>query len=161
MFRSRQDYLLRLIEELTQFLARAVFQRKAGRERQALAAIVESCERLFGLEAAELFQFTPDQHFVMLTDGEAPDNARAKVLIYAALTAEAGRNYAALGKTELARASFLSALRLTLRSREAFPTDAPPPSYAPPIPELLQPLQDQPLDAETTSWLRPGDSAPA
>lgn len=157
MFRSRQDYLLRLIEELTQFLARAVFQRQAGREREALSAIVESCERLFGLEAAQLFQFTPDQHFVMLTDGEAPDNARAKVLIYAALTAEAGQNYAALGKTELARASLLSALRLTLRARESLPTAEPPPSYAPSISDLLRQLQDQPLDPETASWLRPGD----
>jgi hypothetical protein len=158
MFRSRQDYLLRLIEELTQFLARAVFQRKAGREMESLTAIVESCERLFGLEAAELFQFTPEQHFVMLTDGESPENARAKTLIYAALTAEAGRNYASLGKAELARGSFLSALRLTLRARESFPTDDPPPSYAPSIAELLQQLQGQPLDAETSGWLRPGDA---
>ena len=160
MFRSRQDYLLRLIEELTQFLARAVFQRKAGREIEALTAIVESCERLFGVEAAQLFQFTPDQHFVMLTEGEAAENARAKVLIYAALTTEAGRNYAALGKTELARASFLSALRLTLRARESFPADDPPPSYAPSIPDLLGQLKDQPLDAEINSWLKPGDRAP-
>jgi hypothetical protein len=159
MFRSRQDYLLRLIEELTQFLARAVFQRKGGREQESLTAIVQSCERLFGLEAAELFQFTPDQHFIMLTDGEAPENARAKALIYAALTAEAGRNYAALGKTDLARASFLSALRLTLRTRENFPTDDPPPSYAPAIPELLGLLQGQPLDPETAGWLRPGDTS--
>ena len=51
----------------------------------------------------------------------------------------------------------LDALRLTLRTRENFPTDDPPPSYAPAIPELLGLLQGQPLDPDTAGWVRPGD----
>jgi hypothetical protein len=153
MLSSRRDYLLRLIDEVGQFLARAVFQRKGGGEQEALQTVVQSCERLFGLEAGQLFQFTPDQHFLMLTEGEEPDNARAKVLIYAALNVEAGRNYAALKKAELARVSFLNALRLTLRAELSFPTDSPPP-YAPSVAELLVLLKDAPIDPDTTELLR-------
>lgn len=153
MFSSRRDYLLRLIDEVGQLLARAVFQRKGGREQEALHSVVESCERLFGLEASQLFQFTPDRHFFMLTDGEETDNARAKVLIYAALNLEAGRNYAALKKPELARVSFLNALRFTLRARLSFPTDTPPP-YTPQVAELLDLLEDEPLDPEIAGLLR-------
>ncbi len=152
MLSSRRDYLLRLIEEVSQFLARAVFHRKAGREQEALEAIVQSCERLFALEAAQLFQFTPEQHFLMLTEGEEPDNARARVLLYAALNLEAGRNYMALKRRELARISFLNALRFTLRARLSFPTDTPP-AYAPHVDELLELLKEEPLDPETLGLL--------
>ena len=148
-----------MIDEVTQFLARAVFHRKGGGEQDALHSIVQACERLFGLEADRLFQFTPDQHFLMLTEGEAPENARAKVLIFAALNAEAGRNYAALRKPDLARVSFLNALRFTLRARLSFPTDALP-AYAPQVAELLELLRDQPLDAETAGLLASTGASP-
>jgi len=153
MLRTRRDYLLRIIDEVVEFLARAVFQRKAGREQESLQSIVQACERLFGLEADALFQFNPDQHFVMLTEGAEPAEASARVLLYAALNVEAGRNYSALKRPELARVSYLNALRLALRTRVAFPGGAAP-HYAPDIPELLALLSDQPLDAETTGLLR-------
>ena len=46
------------------------------------------------------------------TEGEPADIARRKVLIYAALNTEAGHIYQKLGNRALARASFVSALRL-------------------------------------------------
>ncbi len=153
MLRSRRDYLLRIIDEVGEFLARAVFKRKAGREQESFQSIVQACERLFGLEADALFQFDPDQHFAMLTKGSEPDQACAQVLLYAALNLEAGRNYAALKRPELARVSFLNALRFTLRARVAFPTGTPS-AYAPDVPTLLALLTDQPLDDETAELLR-------
>ncbi len=153
MISSRRDYILRIIEEVAQLLARLIFQRSSGRTVDALHSIVAASERLFGLEADKLFQFTPDQHFAMLVTDESPEIARDKVLLYAALNTEAGRCYTSLGNHAMARASYLNALRFTLRALDEFPRGSVP-VFAPKIPDLLEALKDQPLDAETAELLR-------
>jgi hypothetical protein len=153
MITSRRDYLLRIIDEVGRLLARVIFQRQNRREQEALQSVVQACERLFNLEAAQLFQFTPDQHFFMLTQGESPEDARDKVLLYAALNTEAARAYLGLNNATMARSSFLNALRFTLRARKEFPTGNLP-EYAPKVPELLDALKDQPLDPETQELLQ-------
>lgn len=150
MLTSRRDYILRIIDEVSQLLARVLLKRREGQEQEALHTIVAACERLFALEAHQLFQFTPDQHYLMLTNGEPPEIARQKVLIYAALNAEAAGIYQKLGKLALARASFLSALRLSLKAREQFGAEALP-DYAPKIDELLVALANEPLDPDTAA----------
>ena len=81
MLTSRRDYILRIIDEVGRLLARALFKRRAGANAEALEAIVQSCERLFSMEADKLFQFTPEQHFAMLADAETPENGRDKILL--------------------------------------------------------------------------------
>lgn len=152
MLTSRRDYILRLIDEVGRLLARAVMKRRGGAQVEALEAVVHSCERLFDLEADKLFQFTPDQHFVMLAEGEPPEIARDKILLYAALNAEAGQIYRAMGRATMARASTLNALRFALRARLEFPV-ADLPAYAPAISELREQLSDEPLDAATADLL--------
>ncbi len=152
MITSRRDYLLRLIDEVGRLLARAVFKRRAGAAAEALEAVVASCERLFNLEADKLFQFTPEQHFAMLADDETAEAGRDKILLYAALNAEAGLIYRALGKPSLARASLLNALRFTLRARLEFPAENLP-AFAPDITSLCAELAAEPLDAETQGLL--------
>src|SRR6185295_5047780 len=115
-------------------------------------SVVSACERLFQLEAVQLFQFTPDQHFAMLIEGEAPDVAREKVLLYAALNEEAGRCYRDLGNTALSQQSFLNALRLTLKAQQTCPGLGLP-AFAPDPTGLLKLLADVPLDADTTALL--------
>ncbi len=153
MLTSRRDYLLRLIDEVGRLLARALMKRQQSAPLDALDAVVRGCERLFGLEADKLFQFTPEQHFAMLAEGEPPEMASDKILLYAALCAEAGRNYELIGRRELARASTLNALRLYLRARIEFPT-APLPAHAPDPATLQDALADAPLDPETAALLR-------
>ena len=97
-----------------------------------------------------MFQFTPDQHFAMLADGETPDIARDKILLYAALNAEAGRCYTALGNAALARQSLVNALRLTLKAAQLCPGPGQP-DYAPDPVQLLQLLTAAPLDADTAT----------
>jgi hypothetical protein len=152
MLTSRRDYILRLIAEVGRMLNRALHQRRAGTPEAALETVVHSCERLFGLEADQLFQFTPEQHVAMLIEGEPPEIARDKLLLYAALNAEAGRVYRLMGKRDLARGSALHALRLCLRARLDYPA-APLPLYAPEIAELRTALADEPLDAATAALL--------
>jgi len=152
---SRRDYLLRIIDEVSAFLARVIFQRNKGNLQDALQTVVQGCERLFSMEAERLFQFTPDQHFAMLTLDEPPELARDKVLLYAALNAEAGKIYAALGNRPMARGSYLNALRFALKARIAYPAvSAAPPTYAPTVTELIETLKDTPLDADTAELLR-------
>jgi len=157
---SRRDYLLRIIDEVRAFLARVIFQRNKGNLQDALQSVVSGCERLFAMDAERLFQFTPDQHFVMLTLDEPPEIARDKVLLYAALNAEAGKVYAALGNQPMARGSHLNALRFALKARIAYPAvSTPPPAYAPRMPDLLDALKDAPLDADTAELLREAEAA--
>ena len=123
MITSRRDYILRIIDEVGRLLARVVFKRRAGSDQEALESVVEGCERLFGREAQQIFQLTPEQHFALLIENEEPLIARDKVLLYAALCAEAGRIYSRLGKPALAHASFTNALRLAVKARVLKLTD--------------------------------------
>lgn len=153
MLTSRRDYILRLIDEVGRLLARVVFKRRTGQTEEALQAVVQACERLFGLEASQLFQFTPEHHFVMLAEGETPEVARDKILLYAALNWEAGKLYTELGNRPMARASLVNALRLTLKTRADFPASALP-AYAPDVAGLLAALADAPLDPETAEMVQ-------
>ena len=150
MLTSRRDYLLRIIDEVSLLLRRVVQQRSTGRPEEALRSVIAACERLFQLEAAQLFQFTPEQHLSMLTAGESPDIARDKILLYAALNEEAGRCYRALNKSALAQQSLLNALRLTLQARELCPGLGQP-AFAPDPSMLLQLVGPAGLDADTAA----------
>jgi hypothetical protein len=152
MLTSRRDYLLRIIDEVGRLLTRVIFQREKGRELDALQSVMQACERLFALDAEQLFQFTPDQHFAMLADGEAPADARNKILLYAALNVEAARAYLALDNQPMARLTFINALRFTLKARQTYGRENLPP-FTPSIPDLLAALKDTPLDAETAELI--------
>ncbi len=152
MLTSRRDYLLRIIEEVSRLLARIAFKRRDGDDRQALETVILGFERLFSLEADQIFMLTPDQHFAMLTDDDSPEFSRDKVLLYAALSAEAGAAYAKLGNPAMSRATNINALRFTLRARAMFSAEGLP-DYTPKVPGLLEALKAAPLDAETSALL--------
>ncbi|MBI5691153.1 MAG: hypothetical protein HZC55_13785 [Verrucomicrobia bacterium] len=152
MLLSRRDYLLRIIDEAGRMLARAVNRRGAGAAEEALDAIVRGCERLFGLEMHELFQFNAEQQYAMLIDVPDREVARNRVLMYAALNLEAGRVYQASGKSPLARTTWIQALRLRLRAQLEFSPDNLP-AWAPAIAHLRTALGDGPLDPDTAALL--------
>lgn len=155
----QRDYLLRIIDQVGQLLARMIRQRRGNTPQEALQSLMAACERLFGMEAVQLFQFTPDQHYAMLTENEDAQGAREKVLMYAALNAEAGQCYVALSQPKLAQQSFINALRLTLKVQAQFPSDSRP-EFAPNESELLTLIGDAPLDSETTALLASRDVSP-
>ncbi len=153
MLTSRRDYILRILDEVGRLLARVIFKHRTGDDREALETVVQACERLFGLEADKLFQFTPDQHFLMLSEGEPPEIARDKILVYAALNAEAGKIYTQRGNAAMGRASLVNALRFTLRAKSELVGGALP-DYTPDVAALVTALGDQPLDPDITELLR-------
>ncbi|HWZ94721.1 MAG TPA: hypothetical protein VNW30_05960 [Opitutaceae bacterium] len=152
MLTSKRDYILRIIDEVGELLSRVIFQRSKNRPEDAMQSVVQAGERLFNLEADKLFQFTPEQQFAMLTEHESPEIAGQKVLLFAALNAEAGKIYAALGDPRMSRSCFINALRFTLKARAGFPVENPP-ACAPRVPDLLAALKDAPLDADTAALL--------
>jgi hypothetical protein len=152
MITSRRDYILRIIDEVSRIIARIVFKRRTGADQEALETVVQGFQRLFNLQADQLFQMTPDHHFVMLTLDEPPDIARDKVLLYAALSAEAGRIYTKLGNQTMARTTFANALKFALKAR-TFVTDAPSPDFAPNVDELADLLGRDTLDEELSRML--------
>lgn len=154
MLTSRRDYLLRIIEEVGRLLSRVVAKRREGDARDALETVVFGFERLLGLPADQVFRLTPDQHFARLSENaENPEDARDAILMYAALSAEAGRLYLKMDNRPMARATTLNALRFTLRARTQFPTEGLP-DYTPNVRELLVALGDEPLDPETAAMVR-------
>jgi hypothetical protein len=160
MITSRRDYILRMIDEIGRILARLSLKRREGEsDESALESIMLGFERLFQLDADQIFLLTPDQHFAMLTDDDDQNFARDKVLLYAALSAEAGHVYAKKGNQAMARATFLNALRFTLRAHAKFSAEGLP-DYSPRVSDLLTLLAGTPLDVEITELLRAsGNSA--
>lgn len=154
MLTSRRDYILRIIDEVSRLLARVIFKHRAGDDREALETVVQACERLFGLEADKLFQFTPEQHVLMLSEGEPPEIARDKILVYAALNAEAGKIYSQRGNTVMGRASVMNALRLTLRAKAEFAASTPLPDFTPDVNALVGALGAESLDSDITDLLQ-------
>jgi hypothetical protein len=155
MLTSRRDYILRVIDEVGRLLARVTFKRKAGADQEALETVVVGFQRLFNLDSDQIFLLTPEKHYEMIvTEPDAtPEDIRDKLLLYAALSAEAGAIYAKSGNRALARTTRLNALRFSLRARANFPMqDAP--AFAPDVPALLAELAEEPLDELTAALVR-------
>lgn len=143
--------MMRILEEVGRILARITSKRRKGdTDDAALETVILGLQRLFGADADQIFLLTPEQHFEMLADDETPGFARDKVVLYAALCAEAGHIYTRQGNRTMARATFTTALRFMLKARRKFPADGMP-DYAPEVGELLAALAGEPLDAETAS----------
>jgi hypothetical protein len=153
MLTSRRDYLLRILDEVSRILGVIIFKRRAGADQEALETVVTGLQRLFDLDADQIFLLTPDQHFEMLVDDETPEFARDKVLLYAALNVEAGAIYAKQGNRAMARATRINALRFTLKARRLFPIEDWP-VYAPDVTKLVEDLSDEPLDSVTAKLLK-------
>jgi hypothetical protein len=154
MITSRRDYLMRILEEVSRLLARISFKRKKGdTDDAALETIVFGFQRLFNLDADQIFLLTPAQHYDLLADSETPEFARDRLLAYAALSAEAGYVYTRQNNPAMARATLTNALQFTLKALANYPTDGLP-DYAPKVDDLLTALSAEPLDATTAKLVR-------
>lgn len=102
---QRQDYLLRLIEELGRFVREALRGAEPQRAEAALPAIVAAQEKLFGRPVADWVNLAPEAQADLLAFGESPETAREKCATYAAILDHAAELYAAAGRPALALAS--------------------------------------------------------
>ncbi|MDD2762366.1 MAG: hypothetical protein PHE83_00165 [Opitutaceae bacterium] len=119
---QRQDYILRLLEELGRFLAEVLKFRRAGSHDAALLTILHAQERLFARPAAEFMTRPVGEQMHLLALGESGADAREKCLAYATLLAEAGHTYQAREQPALAEGAYqvaLQVVRLALQDHPA------------------------------------------
>jgi hypothetical protein len=131
----REDYLLRLIDELREFVARAVALRDASKLQQALMTVVQAQEKLFARPAAQFAALSLDEQLRLVALDDPPAMARAKKLAYADILREAGKIYEARLQPDLAISACQLALQVTLTVALEDPAQAG--ELRPAIAELL------------------------
>lgn len=148
----QRDFILRLIEEAAQVLAKVVLNREAAQYDQAVYTVIDSMEKLFGLGVSELAALDADQLYAQLTREEHPETARDKCIIFAALNYQAGLAYEGKDLTALAQPAFHLSLVFTLRALTAYPGANLPP-FTPRVEDLLCHLEGFELPASTAELL--------
>ena len=149
---AQRDYILRLIEQAAQVIARITHQRESGQPGLAVQSVIDGIEKLFGLSVAELGSLDTDALYAQLTREEHPENARDKCVVFAALNYQAGLAYEDRDLPALAQPAFHLALVFTLRARNAFPgRDGP--EFTPRVDDLLYRLEGFDLPASTRALL--------
>jgi hypothetical protein len=107
---QREDYLLLMIAQLREFLARVVRQREAGRPDEALVTAMLAQEKLFGRPLDESGHWSIEEQIEHLLKAEPAREGVEKCVLYAQLLAESARIYELRGPSPLA----VTARQLTL-----------------------------------------------
>ncbi len=149
---QRQDYLLRLIEELGRFVAEATKFRNAGHHDAALLEILRGQERLFARPAQEFTARPLEEQVRLLTVGEPAANAIEKCAAYAGLIVEAGLIYQAAGQPALALGACRFAFQIIELARLRHPAGDFAPARAR-IAALLAALPDGDMKAQIAAEL--------
>ena len=111
---ERQDYLLRLIEQLRQLVAGALALRQAGKLDEALLALVHAQEKLFVRPAVAFRHLPLAGQLPMLRLGESAETGREKCVAYAAILEQAGLVYQGKNQDAIAASAFQLALHVLL-----------------------------------------------
>jgi hypothetical protein len=117
----RQDYILRLISELRQFVGAMIGTGEPGRAGEALHAVLHAQERLFQRPPAEFLSLTLVQQVELLGRAESPAVAAEKVATYAATLEQAARVYEATNRDALAISSRQLAFGVLLTAAQRWP----------------------------------------
>ena len=117
---QKQDYMLRLLEELARYLAEIRKLRAGGSCDAALLTVLQAQQRLFARPAQEFMTRSLDEQVHLLVIGETEANAREKCLAYATLLSEAGQTYQANGHPDVASGAYQLALHVLLLTAPQF-----------------------------------------
>jgi tetratricopeptide (TPR) repeat protein len=161
----RRDYIIRMVAEFAQALARIRERRDRREYAEAGEALDEAFLELVGTGAESVSQLTETQLLAKLTLDEPTHVLREKSLMLVTLLDEAGQLYAVQEREAESRTCRLKALDLllTLQLRDA---DFELPDFVPRIDMLRTQLSDSPLPLRTQAGLwrhyeRIGDYAKA
>ena len=102
MSSQRQDYILRQIDLLRQFVKRVVQKRPDPELDEALLLAMHLQEKLFPLPPAEFLQLELPEQIAQLRRNESRAGGNARCTAYAALLAETARLYEHKGAPDLA-----------------------------------------------------------
>ncbi len=125
---QRQDYILRQIDLLRQFVARLTDRRTDREVEEALLLSFHLQEKLLPLPPAEFLQLDLAMQMEVLRLNESPAAAREKIIAYAALLSETAGLYAVKGRIDLAdgarQMALYAALNVALESPGSTPAAA-------------------------------------
>lgn len=123
MSSQRQDYLLRQIELLRQFVARAIRKKPDQELEEALLLAFHLQEKLFPVPPAEFLQLELPEQIAALKRNESPGDGLEKCRSYAALLAETATLYQHKGLPDFAAGARQMSLYAALNVLEESPDD--------------------------------------
>lgn len=161
----RRDYLLRMIEQFMQLLARLKSLKQGQRWDEASQAADEGFQRLLGSGAVALAQLSHTELLALLIKGESTLAVGQKARLAAALFKEAGDVAVAQGRNEEGRVFYLKGLHLLLDPLTLDETEERP-EFVPQVAVFVAAFEEKPFPAETLARLmhyyeRTGDLAKA
>src|SRR5437899_8860350 len=110
----RRDYILRMIEECVQRLARIAALKRSQQWDEAATTLDAEFQRLVGAGAQAVARLSETELLVRLMEGEPTQAVRHKTLVITTLLKEAGDVAAAQNQPDERRACYLKALHLLL-----------------------------------------------
>lgn len=152
----RQDYILRLISDLRQFVAGVLGSGDPARASEALHAILHAQQRLFNVPPAQFLGLSLDEQIDLLTRAESPAHAVEKVATYAATLHEAARVYDTMSRDDMAVSSRQLALGALLTAAQRWPDQRN--QVADEIAQLRAMLPDDSLNPPVQEMVRTWDT---
>lgn len=141
-----QDYILRMIQQLSGFLIRVLRLREEGEYEAALTELTDAYGRIAGLPATLVHALSEEDLIAMLRSQGRLDPERCFAL--AELLREEALVYDDLGNEQESAPRFLKALRLYLEAFEE-PADLPAEMEVSGLEQVIDRLGDQPLPGPT------------
>jgi hypothetical protein len=148
----RRDYILRMIEEFIQALARVNALKQGQHWQEAAGAVDDEFQRLIGTGAQAVAGLTETELLARLIRGEPTQAVREKTLILTALLKEAGDVAATQGHAEESHSCYLKGLRLLLETLAREEVSAVP-DFVPRVEMFAAALHGSPLPLETQALL--------
>jgi len=148
----RRDYIIRMIEEFIQALARISALKKGQLWREADAALDAEFQRMLSAGPAAAAQMSETELLAKLIQGDPTQVVHHKALLLTTLLREAGDVAVAQNRTADGRACYLKGLNLLLETL-ARADDWELPDFVPKVEVFLGAMQDSALPLETQARL--------
>ncbi|MFI5356285.1 MAG: hypothetical protein ACHQ4G_03010 [Opitutales bacterium] len=155
---QRQDYILRLIDELREFVSAMLRSGDPGKGAEALHAVLHAQQQLFQRPPAEFLSADLGQQIDLLAQGESPAGAVENVATYAALLEQAARVYDGLNRPALALGSRQLALAALAAAAARWPAQRA--DVAAQLGALRAAIPDEALNPPVRELLRDFDATP-
>jgi|UniRef100_UPI00404B4AF7 hypothetical protein len=153
---QRQDYILRMIGELQQFVRGAIGTGGPSGAKEALHAVMHAQQQLFQRPVAEVIALALTEQIELLGQGYTPEVAAEKVATYAAILEEGALVYDAMERTDLAFSSRQLALSALLTAAIRWPEATA--LFDPDIDKILAELMPGDLNPVVQEMLREWDA---
>src|SRR6201999_960590 len=148
----RRDYILRLIEEFAEALARIRALKKDQQLEEAFLLTEAEFKRITGLDSESVVKLSETELLAKLIQSEPLHAVREKIFFLTSLLKETGDIAAAEGRLEESRACYLKGLHLLLDSLargDAFEQ----PEFVPKVDLFVAALADGELPVQTSALL--------